>query len=86
MNEMIIGMKSGLTKMMKQIKALREMETVQKCSVQRDEIIIPLHQNIDTTYIHPQVLLRIFLYICKMLGLGFFATFFVRLPLLTERK
>ena len=44
MNEMIIGMKSGLTKMMKQIKALREMETMQKCNVQRDEIIIPLHQ------------------------------------------
>lgn len=86
MKEMIIGMKSGLTKMMKQVKALREMETMQKCSVQRDEIIIPSTKNNDTTYIHPQVLLRIFLYICKMLGSGFFATFFVRLPLLTERK
>ena len=60
MNEMIIGMKSGLTKMMKQIKALREMETMQKCSVQRDEISFPSTKNNDTTYIHPQVLLRIF--------------------------
>ena len=44
MKEMLLGMKSGITKMMKQVKALGEMETMQKCSVQRDEIIIPLHQ------------------------------------------
>ena len=43
MKEMLLGMKSGITKMMKQVKALGEMETMQKCSVQRDEIIIPLH-------------------------------------------
>ncbi len=34
----------GATKMIERIKSLREMETKQKCVVQRFEIIIPLHQ------------------------------------------
>jgi len=32
------------TKMIERIKSLGEMETKQKCVVQRFEIIIPLHQ------------------------------------------
>mgnify|MGYP000727293055 FL=1 len=37
--------------MIERIKSLGEMETKQKCVVQRFEIIIPLHQKITTQYI-----------------------------------
>jgi hypothetical protein len=35
-------------RMFKRIKTLGDMETMQKCSVQRDEIIIPSTKNNDT--------------------------------------
>lgn len=42
--EVMMRILKGITKMLKRIKSLRGMETKQKCVVQRDEIIIPLHQ------------------------------------------
>ncbi len=42
--EVFMRILKGITKMLKRIKSLRGMETKQKCVVQRDEIIIPLHQ------------------------------------------
>ena len=43
MKEFILDIILGMIKMLKQIKTLGEMETVLKI-VQREEIIIPLHQ------------------------------------------
>ena len=59
------------------IKSLGEMETKQKCVVQRFEIIIPLHQKITTQYIaSASFTCGFFSY--RRLDKGFFATFFVR--------
>ena len=63
--------------MIERIKSLGEMETKQKCVVQRFEIIIPLHQKITTQYIaSASFTCGFFSY--RRLDKGFFATFFVR--------
>ena len=85
MKKVFRKIQKGTTKMIERIKSLGEMETKQKCVVQRFEIIIPLHQKITTQYIaSASFTCGFFSY--RRLDKGFFATFFVRLPLLTERK
>ena len=44
MKKVFRKIQKGTTKMIERIKSLGEMETKQKCVVQRFEIIIPLHQ------------------------------------------
>lgn len=51
MKKVFRKIQKGTTKMIERIKSLGEMETKQKCVVQRFEIIIPLHQKITTQYI-----------------------------------
>ena len=46
MKKVFRKIQKGTTKMIERIKSLGEMETKQKCVVQRFEIIIPLHQKI----------------------------------------
>lgn len=48
MKKVFRKIQKGTTKMIERIKSLGEMETKQKCVVQRFEIIIPLHQKITT--------------------------------------
>ena len=43
MKKVFRKIQKGTTKMIERIKSLGEMETKQKCVVQRFEIIIPLH-------------------------------------------
>ena len=47
MKKVFRKIQKGTTKMIERIKSLGEMETKQKCVVQRFEIIIPLHQKIE---------------------------------------
>ncbi len=44
MKKVFRKIQKGTTKMIERIKSLGEMETKQKCVVQRFEIIIPLHR------------------------------------------
>ena len=77
MKKVFRKIQKGTTKMIERIKSLGEMETKQKCVVQRFEIIIPLHQKITTQYIaSASFTCGFFSY--RRLDKGFFATFFVR--------
>ena len=77
MKKVFRKIQKGTTKMIERIKSLGEMETKQKCVVQRFEIIIPLHQKITTQYIaSASFTCGFFNY--RRLDKGFFATFFVR--------
>lgn len=69
--------------MIERIKSLGEMETKQKCVVQRFEIIIPLHQNNDPIYSLRKFYLRIFSY--RRLDKGFLLLSLSAI-MLTERK
>ena len=61
MKKVFRKIQKGTTKMIERIKSLGEMETKQKCVVQRFEIIIPLHQKITTQlYSLRKFYLRIF--------------------------
>lgn len=61
MKKVFRKIQKGTTKMIERIKSLGEMETKQKCVVQRFEIIIPLHQkNNDPIYSLRKFYLRIF--------------------------
>lgn len=77
MKKVFRKIQKGTTKMIERIKSLGEMETKQKCVVQRFEIIIPLHQKITTQYIaSASFTCGFFSY--RRLDKGFFATFFAR--------
>lgn len=77
MKKVFRKIQKGTTKMIERIKSLGEMETKQKCVVQRFEIIIPLHPKITTQYIaSASFTCGFFSY--RRLDKGFFATFFVR--------
>lgn len=85
MKKVFRKIQKGTTKMIERIKSLGEMETKQKCVVQRFEIIIPLHQKITTQYIaSASFTCGFFSY--RRLDKGFFATFFVRHHLLKESR
>ena len=76
MKKVFRKIQKGTTKMIERIKSLGEMETKQKCVVQRFEIIIPLHQKITTQYIaSASFTCGFFSY--RRLDKGFFATFFI---------
>ena len=60
MKKVFRKIQKGTTKMIERIKSLGEMETKQKCVVQRFEIIIPSTKNNDPIYSLRKFYLRIF--------------------------